>query len=78
MARNKRQQKKFDDQIRDVVEMEDWWLDLRAYALEAMFENIDLRIIADQFKRRFTTRGVSNRYFQRTRMQQWINGAMDM
>lgn len=77
MAKNARQQKKYDDHWRDFDAMMEWFNDLRAYLLEAMFENIDLRIIARQFKRKLSSRGVNNRYFKRTRMDEYVKVSIE-
>lgn len=56
-----------------------WFIDHRAYLLEAMFENIDIRIINKQFKEKFTKGGRHKRnvYLKRTLMSKYISIAIN-
>lgn len=72
-----RVEKKQADHWRDFDAIMEWHQDHRAYLLEAMDENTDLRIIQRQFKRRMVAGGRRNRYFRRNRMIEYLYLAID-
>lgn len=73
-----RLKKKADDVDWDLARIMEWFQDFRGALLEAFEENSDRKVIVQQFKRKMTKRGVRNRLFSRTRMQQYYQIALDI
>lgn len=73
-----RLEKKEADLDRDLGLWMEWFQDFRGAMLEALEENIDVRVIVRQFKRKMIRRGNYNRWFNRTRMGHYEQVALDM
>lgn len=71
-----RQRKKQRQLNHDLQLLSEWFIDYRGYLLEAIHENVDLRIIDQQFKKRMLRKGNYNRYFKRTQMNRYRKEAI--